>query len=118
MKTNANKKEIQEWKEILKKHPAFGRAFLAQQTILIEASEMGNRIIDSRMCDLLKAGLPVLFSEYWKKKCFIRPGLLQCLMDNKQTPERCYPHGDEFWFEDPITLTPPVIPPLKDKKPK
>jgi len=47
---------LSEWAKVLQDHPKFARAFLAQQAILIEASELRYRLIDARMCKLLELG--------------------------------------------------------------
>ena len=121
-----NKSEKQEasreWATVLKDHPKFARAFLAQQTILIEASELGYRLIEARMCKLLELGFVVPFLEYWRERCK-KPvrvevgGVIGCLATAKN-PADCFslPHEDE-WFNDPFaggrTLPPkPPIPPL------
>ena len=69
MKKADKKKAAMEWNEILKEHPLFARVFLAQQAIVMESSELGFRLVDRSMCQLLKAGLPVLFEDFWVRKC-------------------------------------------------
>lgn len=113
---------LREWTKVLKEHPKFARAFLAQQAILIEASELGYRLIDARMCELLELGLVVPFLEYWRERCkkLVRVevgGIIGCLASTRN-PADCFslPHEDE-WFDDPFaggrTLPPkPPIPPL------
>ena len=45
MKKDQKAEALQEWAEVLKEHPKFARAFLAQQAVLLEASELGYRLI-------------------------------------------------------------------------
>ena len=125
MKKADRKKATMEWSEILKKHPSFARVFLAQQAILMEASELGFRLVDRNMCQLLKAGLPVLFEDFWARQCKgeIREvqigGVIGCLTEDNRDPARCFGNDDpEGWFDDPLaggkTLPPkPPIPPLR-----
>lgn len=113
---------LREWVKVLKDHPKFARAFLAQQVILIEASELGYRLIDARMCKLLERGFVVPFMEYWLKRCkkLVRVelgGFFGCLASTRD-PADCFrlPHEDG-WFDDPFAggriLPPkPPIPPL------
>lgn len=114
---------LKEWTKVLKDHPKFARAFLAQQAILLEASELGYRLIDARMCKLIELGFVVPFMEYWLEVCKnpVRVeevgGIFGCLASNRD-PANCFslPHEDD-WFDDPLaggrTLPPkPPIPPL------
>lgn len=125
MEKDEKAEALKEWATVLKDHPKFARAFLAQQAILIEASELGYRLIDARMCKLLELGFVVPFLEYWRERCkklkLVRleeaGGILGCLASAKN-PADCFslPHEDE-WFDDPFaggrTLPPePPIPPL------
>jgi hypothetical protein len=123
MNKGQRKKMAAEWKVIMEKHPTFARSFLAQQAIMMEASELGYRIIDKLMCKLLETKLPVLFEDYWAKKCKevvrIEPGgVIGCLTETNRDPARCFGTDDEEgFFEDPLaggkTLPPkPPIPPL------
>lgn len=115
---------LKEWAMVLKNHPKFAKVLLAQQAILMEASELGYRLIDVRMCKLLELGMVVPFLEYWQKHC--KPpvrieevgGIIECIARAKN-PADCFslPHEDD-WFDDPFaggkTLPPkPPIPPLK-----
>ena len=121
------KKAAKEWENILVNHPTFARLFLAQQVILMEASWLGFRVVERRMCELLNAQLPVLFADYWESHCnqFVvspLPGIWGCLQDNRNNPTVCFslPHEDE-WFDDPFakgkTIPPkPPVPPLKRQK--
>ncbi len=109
MKKADRKKAVMEWNEILKKHPSFARVFLAQQAILMESSELGFRLVDRSMCRLLKAGLPVLFEDFWLPKCAeeIREvhigGVFECLTEGNRDPARCFGNDDsEGWFDDPL----------------
>jgi hypothetical protein len=115
---------LKQWRKVLKGHPKFARAFLAQQAILMEASELGNRLVDARMCKLLELGFVIPFYEYWRERCK-KPvrvveigGILGCLAKARD-PAECFslPHEDE-WFDDPLAggrvLPPrPPVPPLK-----
>lgn len=125
MENAERKTAAKEWNEILKKHPGFARAFLAQQAILMESSEIGFRLVDRSMCQILKAGLPVLFEDFWIKKCReeIREahigGIIGCLTEGNRDPARCFGSDDpEGWFRDPLaggkTLPPkPPVPPMR-----
>lgn len=125
MRKTEKKKLAKEWKEILNNHPAFARVFLAQQAILIDASELGYQVIDRYMCDLLHAGLPVLFQEFWASRCkkvnLIRPihTTITCLIESMKKhrdPARCFGTNDDGWFDDPRDyrrIGKPPIPPLK-----
>ncbi len=125
MKKADRKKAAMEWSEILKMHPSFARVILAQQAILMEASELGFRLIDRSMCQILRAGLPVLFEDFWARRCKeeIREvqigGIIGCLTQGNRDPARCFGSDDpEGWFDDPLaggkTLPPkPPVPPLR-----
>jgi hypothetical protein len=117
------KNATMEWKEIAKKHPSFARVFLAQQAILMESSELGFKLVDRSMCQLLKAGLPILFEDFWKRQCNeeIREvqigGVIGCLTKRRSDPARCFGNDDQDWFIDPLaggkTIPPkPPVPPL------
>jgi len=124
MKEDKRKANLKEWLELKKSHPSFAKAFLAQQAILMEASEIGLPLIDRSMCMLLQSGLPVLFEDYWTKKCRgeIRDvhigGVIGCLTYGNRDPARCFDLSDEGdWFDDPLKggkVVPPKppIPPL------
>jgi hypothetical protein len=117
---------IKEWAQILKDHPNFARAFIAQQAMLIEASELGNRLIDMYMCKLIGLGMVVPFQEFWESRCKnlipVRPGgVLDCLA-RAADPADCMvvPHEDE-WFDDPFAkggTLPPIGPVPSLRKPK
>ena len=114
MKKTDRKQAEKEWSAILQNHPSFARAFLAQQSILIQSSELGFRFVDINMCKLIESGLPVLFEDYWKKHCGQRVGEVQiggmigCLTENHDPAQCCdLSHG---WFEDPLAEG-KVIPP-------
>jgi hypothetical protein len=118
------KKAAVEWSEILKNHPSFARVFLAQQAILMEASELGIKLVDRSMCQLLRAGLPVLFEGFWVRRCkeeirYVQSdGVIGCLTRGNRDPARCFSSDDpEAWFDDPLaggrTLPPkPPVPPI------
>ncbi len=119
-------KAAAEWKQIMKNHPAFGRVFLVQQAILMEAAELGAKVVDRGMCRLLSTGMPVLFEDFWITRCkqTLREVRLsdqiECVTELNRDPARCFnlDPGDPPWFDDPFaeaqTLPPkPPIPPLK-----
>ena len=114
---------LKEWREIMKKHPDFARVVLAQQAVLIEASQWGNRIVEDRMCKLVQAGLVFPFLEYWQERCKKAPpvdvgGVIGCIMTAKN-PASCFSlRGEDEWFDDPLAggkVVPPrpPVPPLK-----
>ncbi len=122
-----NKKEkaaaLKEWAGVMQQYPRFAKAMLAQQVMLIQMSQSGNRTLEWWMCKLIKLGFLVPFYEYWERRCKgpvmpIEPGgVLECLA-KKKDPARCLslPHEDE-WFDDPLAggwvMPPePPIPPL------
>jgi hypothetical protein len=96
---------LQEWLSVLKDHPRFARAFLAQQAILIEAVELGDYMIQDKMCRLIALGFRVPFLEYWRKRCGairVPPGAIpDCLIS--RDPRECFEiqHEGE-WFDDPF----------------
>jgi hypothetical protein len=112
MNKSEKKEAVREWSAVLRDHPRFAQAFLAQQAILIEAAERGDRLIEERMCELLeRRGFLVMFSGYWQKHCKkavrlvdrIDPrGINDCLTSGKD-PKDCFSikHEDE-WFDDPF----------------
>jgi hypothetical protein len=123
MNTREREKAAAEWNVILKNHPTFARVFLSQQAILLEASQLGHTVVDRSMCQLLRAGLPVLFEDYWAARCEQRAGeihlsdQLECITALNRDPGRCF-DLDQGWFDDPLaggrTLPPkPPIPPLR-----
>lgn len=118
------KEAVREWNTILRDHPLFARTFLVQQGILMEAAELGYAVVDRSICDLLAAGLPVLFEDYWRERCKVVyrrvevGGLIDCLTQSNRDPADCFGSDDlEGWFDDPFkdgrVLPPkPPIPPL------
>lgn len=66
---SAKDNAIAEWNEIRKRHPNFARAFLAQQAILLEASESSREVIEAGMSKLLELGVAFPFMEYWAERC-------------------------------------------------
>ena len=120
------KKAAVEWEQIMKDHPAFARVFLVQQAILMEAAELGAKVVDRSMGRLLGTGMPVLFEDFWVARCkqTLREVRLsdqiECVTALNRDPARCFnlDPGDPPWFDDPFvgaqTLPPkPPIPPLK-----
>jgi hypothetical protein len=118
-------KMLVEWNKLLQEHPTFARAFLVQQAILMEASELGYAFVDRSMCHLLDSGLPVLFEDFWAERCKTKVraeiaigGLVGCLTTGNRDPANCFDlDGPEGFFDDPLaggrTLPPkPPIPPL------
>ena len=125
MKTRKRNEIMEEWKEILEKHPIFARVFLSQQAILLEASQLGFKLVDRSMCQLLDAGVPLVFEDYWTSRRHERIGeihlspLLECLLVLNRDPGRCFnlDPGDPQWFDDPLAEGKPLpkkppIPPL------
>ncbi len=107
----AQQKHSKDWAEIQKQYPAFARAHLAQQAIMMEAVYLGDRVIAQRMCRLLeRANVVVVFRVFWERQCRllnIPPDfgtgndLLDCLTEQNRDPARCFDlsHG---WFDDPF----------------
>jgi hypothetical protein len=118
-----------EWNEIVKDHPAFAQLVLAEQIVLIEASQLGLRHVDDAMGWLLDAGLPVLFADYWERRrgqrfVVVVPDAFRCLRDWFRHPVHGSPadcfgtNNEEGWFDDPLTeertIPPkPPVPPLR-----
>jgi hypothetical protein len=111
MNKKVREKMSVEWKKLLKNHPTLARVFLSQQAILIETSQLGVELVDRRMCQLLKTGLPVLFEDYWAHRCkqiVVEgniPPILKCITELNRDPGRCFnldPAGPEGWFDDPF----------------
>ncbi|TFG79801.1 MAG: hypothetical protein E4H23_04710 [Chrysiogenales bacterium] len=107
------KKATAEWKQIMKDYPAFSRVFLMQQAILMEAADIGVKIVDRSMCRLLSSGMPVLFEDFWTARCqqpFHEVQLsdqFECLTKLNRDPARCFnlDPGDPPWFDDPFSKT-------------
>lgn len=94
--------------EIVQNHPAFARAFLFEQAILMQASILGHKMVDQSMSKLIEAGLPVLFEDFWTARNeelthdqVLLEGLLGCLSDSSRDPSRCFPPLHDF-FDDPL----------------
>lgn len=118
-----------EWKQILKDHSSFSRVFLSQQAILMEAAQLGSRVVDRGMHRLLKSGLPVLFEDFWAVtseeivgEIYVSP-MIECLTELNRDPARCFnlDQDDQSWFDDPLAggrvLPPkPPIPPLRPRE--
>ncbi|MCC6397442.1 MAG: hypothetical protein IT282_10520 [Bacteroidetes bacterium] len=107
MEKSREEEALREWSAVLKDHPKFARAFLAQQAVLIEAAELGNRLIEARICKLLEFGFVIPFLEYWRERCkkSVRvevEGVIGCLATAKN-PSDCFslPHEDE-WLDNPF----------------
>jgi hypothetical protein len=98
-----------EWKLIMKNHPTFARVLLAQQAILIEASQMGDKIVDYNMCEVLNAKLPVIFGNYWAERCTQDFGNLKmsaqlsCILDSGDgNPAACFNmNPEDSWLDIP-----------------
>ena len=125
MEKDKKAEALKEWAVVLKEHPKFAKAFLAQQAIMMEASELGDSLIVSRMCKLIELGFFIPFLGYWEERCKkLKPiriedtdSIFACLA-SANDPADCFslPHEDE-WFNDPFVggrfLPPkPPIPPL------
>jgi hypothetical protein len=86
-----------EWKKIMKNHPAFARVLLAQQAILIEASQLGDKTVDFNMAEVLNSRLPVIFGNYWAERSTQDFGNIQispqlsCILDSGDgNPAACF----------------------------
>ncbi|MFH0728473.1 MAG: hypothetical protein V2B19_19315 [Pseudomonadota bacterium] len=100
-------KAMADWKTLLKGHPAFARVFLAQQAMLIEASQLGFGFVDVRMSQILRTGLPVLFEDYWISRCKQTdeenlPPMVECITELNRDPARCFNLDPGGWFDDPL----------------
>lgn len=132
MEKKDRKKALAEWNNIVKEYPAFARALLVQQAILMESSAHGDKSVDNGMSKLLRSGLPVLFEDFWDHKINgeisqetlrqvekeIAGGIFGCLAQPSRDPARCFGSEDDGWFDDPFAggqVIPPVppIPPMR-----
>lgn len=113
MKEEVTKSFKKEWGEFVRNHPDLCRAFISQQLILVEASKLGVNTINERMCELMRAGVPVLFSKYWMSVCNkVNPvnDLLECLRKSND-PSECLSSGPgEPPDLDPLPHWPPINP--------
>jgi hypothetical protein len=116
------KKAADEWKQVMKDHPAFAQVFLAQQAILMEAAELGAKVVDRAMSRLLSTGKPVLFEGYWAArntlpfKEYRLSDQIECICTPNRDPGRCFnlDPSDTPWFDDPFAggqTLPPKPPP-------
>ena len=125
-KTNAIDSE---WKTIMKNHPGFARVLLAQQAILIESSQLGDKAVDYNMCQVLNSGMPVIFGNYWTDRGQQDFGLLQispqlsCILDSGDgNPAACFNMNPaDSWLDVPPSFeTKPALAvfpvPAKDAK--
>lgn len=131
MKQAATTKVDSEWKLIMKNHPTFARVLLAQQAILIEASQLGNKTVDYNMCEVLNSNLPVIFRNYWAERSRQDFGNIQispqlsCILDSGDgNPAACFNMNPEdswldvppsFQTKPPLTVF-PVHPPAEAVK--
>jgi hypothetical protein len=97
-----------EWLQILQAHPTFARVFLAQQLMLVEASEReDSRLIKIGMCKLVDLGLVFPFAGYWLRRCrkvVVPGGIWECLLKSKN-PADCFNIPEEVdwgWFDPPV----------------
>jgi hypothetical protein len=113
-----------EWKLIMKNHPTFARVLLAQQAILIEASQLGDKTIDLNMCEVLNSNLPVIFGNYWAERCTQDFGnakvstQLNCILDSGDgNPAACFNmNPQDSWLDVPPsfkTKSPLTVFPVK-----
>lgn len=96
-----------------------------QQALLMEASEVGVSSIDRSMCQLINAGMPVLFEDYWERRCnqeighLDLRGIFGCLSDANNDPAECFGNTDpDGWLVDPFKdgkIVPPK-PPVSPQK--
>ncbi|HSW56918.1 MAG TPA: hypothetical protein VLH15_00790 [Dehalococcoidales bacterium] len=123
MKKSDARKVDSEWKLIMKNHPTFARVLLAQQAILIEASQMGDKTVDYNMCQVLNSNLPVIFRNYWTDRCHQDFGNIQmspqlsCILDSGDgNPAACFNmNPDDSWLDIPPTFQtspPPTVFPI------
>ena len=118
MKKTEVTKVDSEWKLIMKNHPTFARVLLAQQAILIEASQLGDKTVDYNMCEVLNSKLPVIFGNYWAERCTQDFGNIQispqlsCILDSGDgNPAACFNmNPDDSWLDVPpkFKTTPPL----------
>ena len=109
MKKNVGTKTVSEWKLIMKNHPTFARVLLAQQAILIEASQRGDKAVDFDMLQVLNSELPVIFANYWAERGLQDFGLkrisdqLSCILDSPDgNPAACFNiHPEDSWLDVP-----------------
>jgi hypothetical protein len=112
----AQQKHSQEWEQIQKQYPAFARAHLGQQAILMEAVYRGDRLIARRMSRLLRrSDIATLFGAFWERQRRIQVELeeispevlenvnplLACITEKNKDPARCFDLS-RGWFEDPF----------------
>jgi hypothetical protein len=98
-----------EWKKIMKNHPTFARVLLAQQAILIEASQLGDKTVDFNMVEIMKAKLPVIFGNYWVERGTQDFGNIQispqlsCILDSGDgNPAACFNmNPEDSWLDIP-----------------
>jgi hypothetical protein len=109
MKKTEGAKVDSEWKLIMKNHPTFARVLLAQQAILIEASQLGDKTVDFNMCEVLNSNLPVIFGNYWAERCRQDFGSIQispqlsCILDSGDgNPAACFNmNPEDSWLDVP-----------------
>jgi hypothetical protein len=109
MKKNAGSKVVSEWKLIMKNHPTFARVLLAQQAILIEASQRGDKSVDFDMFQVLNSELPVIFGNYWAERGLQDFGSmrisdqLSCILDSPDgDPAACFNiNPEDSWLDVP-----------------
>jgi hypothetical protein len=122
MKKNAVTQVDTEWKKIMNDHPTFARVLLAQQAVLIEASQLGDKTVDYNMVEIMKARLPVIFGNYWAERGTQDFGNMQispqlsCILDSGDgNPAACFNmNPEDSWLDIPpsfkSTPPPPVFP--------
>jgi hypothetical protein len=109
MKKAEGNKVDSEWKLIMKNHPTFARVLLAQQAILIEASQLGDKTIDFNMREILNSNLPVIFGNYWMERGTQDFGNLQispqlsCILESGDgNPAACFNmNPQDSWLDVP-----------------
>jgi hypothetical protein len=112
MKNTEGSKIDSEWKLIMKNHPTFARVLLAQQAILIEASQLGDKTVDYNMCEVLNSNLPVIFGNYWVERGTQDFGNMQispqlsCILDSGDgNPAACFNmNPQDSWLDIPPTF--------------
>jgi hypothetical protein len=109
MKKNAGTKTVSEWKLIMKNHPTFARVLLAQQAILIEASQRGDKAVDFDMSQVVNSELPVIFNNYWVERGLQDFGKMRisdqlaCILDSPDgNPAACFNiNPEDSWLDVP-----------------
>ena len=91
--------------KMMAEYPQMAKIILAQQMVLQEVAHTGVRLVEDRMCRLMELGVPVLFLDYWRRRCNRNPPelppILQCIA-LARNPQDCFSLGNDEWFGDPF----------------